>query len=390
MRLIGVGRADRGPIADWWWTVDRWTLAAVFALILIGALLSLAASPAVAMRENFAQFHFVIRQMIFIGPALIVLIGVSVLNVVQARRLALLLLIGAIAMMVLTLVIGPEKNGAHRWLDFGYFSLQPSEFSKPAFVVVAAWLLTADREQWRTGFIAPGTLAAIGIFTVLISILALQPDFGQAMLLACVFGLLMFVNGLSWGWIGLFGLAGIGGAVGAYNVMPHVASRVDRFLDPSSGDTYQIDRALDAFAAGGLFGRGPGEGEVKSILPDAHTDFIFAVAAEEYGVIAGLIIISLFGFVAIRSLLRVSETNDPFVQLAASGLAGLFAVQAFINMAVNVNLLPAKGMTLPFISYGGSSLLALSFTMGFLLAFTRWRAGRTPSTAVPASREAWA
>ena len=271
--------------------------------------------------------------------------------------------------MVLTLFFGPEVKGAHRWLQIGPLAIQPSEFVKPSFIVLAAWMFA---EAQRTpGF--PGTAIALSLYAMVVGVLAMQPDFGQLMLVTMVFGAIFFMAGLSWRWIGSLAAVALVGAVVAYTLMPHVTSRVDRFVNPESGDTYQIDRALDAFHTGGFFGRGPGEGEVKRILPDAHTDFIFAVAAEEYGVIAGLLIIGVFSFVVLRTLRRSMEEQDLFVQFASCGLIALFGLQALINMAVNVNLIPAKGMTLPFISYGGSSMIALALTMGMLAPAARTR-----------------
>ncbi|MBX3447854.1 MAG: putative lipid II flippase FtsW [Parvibaculaceae bacterium] len=375
--MIRLARTNRSAIAEWWWTVDKWTLLGLFSLMMLGAVLALAASPAVAMRINLQPFHFVYRQLVFFVPAIAIMIGVSLLNLRMVRRVAAIVFAVSFVLMGLTLVIGPEINGAHRWLHIGPLGLQPSEFVKPSFVVLVAWFFA---EAQRTPEV-PGTAFALVLYAMVVGVLALQPDFGQLMLVTLVFGAMFFMAGLSWAWIG--GLAGAAtlGAFGAYSTMPHVASRVDRFLNPESGDTYQIDRALDAVNAGGLFGRGPGEGVVKRILPDAHTDFIFAVAAEEYGVIVGLIIIGLFAFIVIRALRQAMEEQDLFVQFATCGLVAQFGLQALINMAVNVNLMPAKGMTLPFISYGGSSLLALAFSMGMLLALTRRRVGAHASTA---------
>jgi cell division protein FtsW len=370
--MIRLSRTNRSQIAEWWWTVDKWTLFGLLSLMLLGGVLALAASPAVAMRINLPPFHFVYRQIIFFVPALAIIVWVSLLNVRQIRRAAAVVFFASLALMLLALLIGPEIKGAHRWLQIGPIAIQPSEFVKPSFIVLAAWMFA---ERVRTpGF--PGTLVALVFYCAVASVLALQPDFGQLMLLTIVFGAIFFMAGLSWIWISSLATLSLVGVLAAYTLMPHVTSRIDRFLNPESGDTYQIDRALDAFHTGGFFGRGPGEGEVKRILPDAHTDFIFAVAAEEYGIIAGLIIIGLFSFIVLRTLSRAMEEQDLFIQLASSGLIALFGLQAIINMMVNVNLMPAKGMTLPFISYGGSSLLALAFTMGMLLALTRRGANR--------------
>ncbi|MEQ9153236.1 MAG: putative lipid II flippase FtsW [Parvibaculum sp.] len=375
--MIRLARTNRSLIAEWWWTVDKWTLLMLVCLMIVGGVLALAASPAVAMRIHLPPFYFVYKQLAFFVPAIVVLIGVSLLNVRQVRRAAALVFAVAFVLMALTPVLGQEVKGAHRWLQLGPVGIQPSEFVKPAFIVLVAWLFA---EAQRTPGI-PGTALAVALYGMVVAVLAVQPDFGQLMLVTLVFGAMFFMAGLSWGWIGSLAAIAVAGAITAYSMMPHVASRVDRFLDPESGDTYQIDRALDAVNAGGLFGRGPGEGVVKRILPDAHTDFIFAVAAEEYGVIAGLIIIGLFATIVMRTLRQAMEEQDLFVQFAACGLVALFGLQALINMSVNVNLMPAKGMTLPFISYGGSSLLALAFAMGMLLALTRRRAGSSVSAA---------
>ncbi len=374
MSLFGkfrLGRTNQSVLGAWWWTVDRWTLAAVLFLSMLGLVLSLAASPAVASKIGLPSFHFVYRQAIFLVPALFVLLGVSMLSVRQVRRLAILGFAGVYVLMLATLAVGPEIKGATRWLSMAGFSLQPSEFIKPLLVILLAWMFSEAAK--KTG--VPGRSIALGLYAMVAVVLVQQPDFGQLTLITIVFAAIFFLAGLSWFWIaGMAGLA-IAGGYSAYRMVPHVTSRVDRFLDPASGDTYQIERALEAFRAGGLFGRGPGEGVVKRVLPDAHTDFIFAVAAEEYGVIVGLLILGLFGFIVIRTLLRVQEEHDLFVQLAASGLIVLIGIQALINIAVNVNLLPAKGMTLPFISYGGSSLIAVALALGMLLALTRRRAG---------------
>ncbi len=369
--MIRLARTNRSHIAQWWWTVDKWTLFSLFSLMAIGGVLALAASPAVATRIHLPPFHFVYRQMFFFLPAIGTIVGVSLLNVRQVRRLAAVIFLVSFSLMILTLLIGPEVKGAHRWLQFGSISLQPSEFVKPSFIVLVAWMFA--EAQRVPGF--PGTIVALTLYGMVVSVLAMQPDFGQLMLVTMVFGAIFFMTGLSWRWIGSLAMVAIVGALAAYTLSPHVTSRVDRFLNPDSGDTYQIDRALDAFHTGGLFGRGPGEGEVKRILPDAHTDFIFAVAAEEYGVLSGLIIIGVFSFIVLRTLRQAMNEQDMFIQFASCGLVALFGLQALINMAVNVNLIPSKGMTLPFISYGGSSLIALGLTMGMLLALTRRRAG---------------
>ncbi|MFG1420660.1 putative lipid II flippase FtsW [Roseixanthobacter liquoris] len=367
-----MSRADRTVLSEWWWTVDRLLLGTLFTLIIIGIVLCLAASPPVAARLGMPDpFHFVNRQVLFLIPAIAVMLFTSFLSPRAIRRVCMGLFLICLVLLFATLVIGPEVKGARRWLNIGPITVQPSEFLKPAFVVLAAWLFSESSKRPEM----PAQLLAIALLGSVILPLVLQPDFGQTMLVVLVWGALFFLAGLRWIWmVGLIGF-GVGGAVLAYNVVPHVKKRIDRFLDPASGDTYQIDTALESFRHGGWFGQGPGEGTVKRILPDGHTDFVFAVAAEEFGIILCLILLSLFAFVILRSLTRALDEQDPFARFAATGLALLFGLQASINMAVNVHLMPAKGMTLPFISYGGSSLISLAFGMGMLLALSRRRPG---------------
>ena len=366
-----ISRNDRSLIGQWWWTVDRWILGAIGLLMVGGSLLSLAASPAVAERINADSYFFVKKHLLMLPLAIAIMLAVSMVSIKTIRRIAVVILLFAIIGMVLTLLLGVDRNGAHRWLSLGGLSIQPSEFLKPALIVVASWMFA---EQNRSPGV-PGNIIAISLWAISIGILVLQPDYGQAALLTVAVGAVFFIAGMPWLLVGgLAGISAVGGMI-AYVVSPHVTSRIDRFLDPSSGDTFQIDTAINAFIHGGLFGRGPGEGVVKRILPDAHTDYIFAVVGEEFGLIACLLLVALFGFIVLRGLARAFTAEDHFVQLASAGLLFLFGLQAVINMGVNLNLLPSKGMTLPFISYGGSSLLALGLTMGMLLALLRRQAG---------------
>ena len=364
-----VSRADRSAFAEWWWTVDRYLLVALIALMFGGIVLSLAGSPPVAERLGYDSFHFVKRHVIFFVPAVLVLIGTSFLTPKQARRVALVVLAISIVLMLATLFIGVEVKGARRWVNFGPLSIQPSEFMKPAFIVIAAWLFAENSK--RTDI--PGNLFALILLAIVAALLIAEPDFGQTMLVTIAWSALFFMAGLSWVWIVLLGAIALGGAFAAYTVLPHVASRVDKFLSPQSGDTFQIDRAIDSIMSGGWLGQGPGEGTVKRILPDAHTDFIFAVAAEEFGIIVCIGMVIIFAWVVFRGFVSSLKSDDAFIRLASAGLIVVFGVQSVINMAVNLNLMPAKGMTLPFISYGGSSMLAVAFEMGLLLAFTRRR-----------------
>ena len=364
-----MSRAKRTPFGDWWFTVDRLLLAALFALMLGGIILCLAASPPVATRLGLDAFHFVNRQVLFLIPAFVVLIGTSLLPPRQIRRLALAVFVVSLVLIAATLVYGAEIKGARRWIVLFGVNIQPSEFIKPAFVVLIAWLFAESARRPEM----PANTLAIAMLGLVVTLLVLQPDFGQTMLISIVWGSLFFMAGMRWIWVaGLGAFAGIG-LLGAYFTVPHVAKRIKRFIDPASGDTFNIDVALESFARGGWLGRGPGEGTVKRILPESHTDFVFAVAAEEFGIILCLALLSLFAFIVIRALMRSMQEEDPFCRFATAGLAILFGLQSAINMAVNVHLIPAKGMTLPFISYGGSSLISLAFGMGMLVAITRER-----------------
>lgn len=361
--MIFVPRTDRTLVGNWWWTIDRTMLAGVAFLALVGLVLIFAASPAVGERVYGAEMHFVIKHLFFLLPASALLLGVSLLAPLGVLRLSVGMLGLFGFLLVLTLFFAPEVKGAYRWLPLFGFPLQPSEFVKPAVVVVVAHLLAR-----RPGIGAmPVTL---GVVLPVLAVLVMQPDIGMTAVVAAVYGVQLFVAGLNWFWVVLFLGAGMMGAWQAYLWLPHFTDRVNEFLDPSSLG-YQIERALRAVASGGLFGRGPGEGEQKWHLPDAHADFIFAATAEEFGIVACLALVALFSFLILRGLWRINESSDRFVQLAASGLVAEFGLQALINMAVNLNLIPTKGMTLPFISYGGSSLLALAIAMGMLLALTR-------------------
>lgn len=362
-------RTDGRTVAEWWWTVDRLMLAGVLVLAFAGLLLTLAASPLVAVRIGQPEYHFVVRQLLFLGPAMVLMLAISLLGVRQVRRLSLLIFVGSVALMVIAILFGTPIKGAARWIAIGPLSIQPSEFAKPAFVVLSAWFFVAGSKRPDQ----PGHLIAILLFVVFATLLVLQPDFGQTMLVTLVWGALFFMAGMAWLWSFGIGLMSLGGLAAAYVMVPHVTARVDSFLDPSSGDTFQVDTAREAILNGGWFGQGPGEGTIKRILPDAHTDFIFAVAAEEFGIVACLFLVALFAFVVLRGISRAVSESDPFVRLATAGLSVLVGVQAGINMAVNLGLAPAKGMTLPFVSYGGSSLISVAISVGMILALTRRR-----------------
>ena len=368
-----LSRADASVLGRWWWTVDRWTLAALLALVGIGYVMMLAAPGAVASRIGASSRDiFFFKQVVFLLLAVAIMVGISLATPRQIRLLALVGFAGALLLTAATLVVGTEIKGARRWLPIPGLSLQPSEFLKPCFAVTAAWLMSRPGAGRLLG-----KAAAVALFVAVAGLLKLQPDIGMLLVITSVFFAQFFVAGLNMVFVAILGGMGVVGAIGAYSFFPHVRSRVERFMDPSSGDTYQIDRALEAFGNGGLMGVGPGEGRVKNALPDAHADFVFAVVGEEFGLIVCMLIITLFLFVVARGLLRLLAESDMFVILAAAGLLTQFGLQAFVNMASTLHLIPTKGMTLPFVSYGGSSAIAIAIGMGMLLALTRKRPTRT-------------
>ncbi|MFM9938603.1 MAG: putative lipid II flippase FtsW [Hyphomicrobiaceae bacterium] len=370
---MSFSRTDTSRAAEWWFTIDRTLVGVILVLMAVGIVISLAASPAVALRKGLPTFHFAERHVLFAIVGSVLMLAVSMLSPGEVRRLALGLLLASLALMIWVALTGLEVNGAKRWVRLGGHSFQPSEMAKPAFVVMTAWLLAKARRENEQPPLAPPLVVALALFAALVGLLVIQPDIGQTLLVSLVWGAMFVLSGQPLKWAAGLGLVGVAGFAAACAAFDHVRSRVKRFIDPSSGDTFQTDRAIQSFTEGGFLGRGPGEGTIKSVLPDAHTDFIFAVIGEEYGVLACLALLGLFAVVAGRALLFAASEPDPFLRLAVTGLALLFALQAAINMGVNVGLLPAKGMTLPFISAGGSSNLAISLTMGMLLALMRRR-----------------
>jgi cell division protein FtsW len=378
-----VSRAERTPFAAWWWTIDRLMLAALGAIMLGGIILSLAASPPVAARIGLDPFYFVDRHIMYLVPAIAVMLATSFLPPRQIRRIALVVFIVSFAFVVATLFFGAEVKGARRWIVLLGINIQPSEFLKPAFVILISWLFAESSSKSDV----PATTLSLVLLLAVVGVLVLQPDFGQTMLISLVWGSLFFMAGMRMIWVVGLGSTALVGLAGAYATIPHVARRIKRFLDPASGDTFQVDTAVESFYRGGWFGQGPGEGTVKRILPDSHADFVFAVAAEEFGIVLCLVLVSLFAFVVLRALSKARRNDDPFARFATAGLAILFGAQSAINMAVNLALIPAKGMTLPFISYGGSSMISLAYGMGMLLALTRERprAGLLPLLPAPSA-----
>lgn len=371
MNTTALARTDTSIVGRWWWTVDKMTLGVLLLLIVSGAVLTLAAGRPAAARIQLDSLYFVKQQMAIIVVGLGVLIGTSLLSPRWVKRVGVLgLFLVWLPLTALATFYGPEIKGAHRWLHVG-FSLQPSEFLKPCFAIFAAWMFSLGKEE--KGF--PGWIIASAVCAVIVVLLARQPDVGMAAVIFAIWFSQIFLAGLAYVWVAVAVGAAAAVGVAAYFTVPHVAHRIKLFLDPASGDNYQVDRSLGAFMNGGLFGKGPGEGTVKAQLPDAHSDFIFAVAGEEFGLIACLIIVAAYGAIVMRGLARVFEEGNLFVIYAATALLTGFGLQAFINMASALQLMPTKGMTLPFISYGGSSFVALAFGMGMVLALTRRRSG---------------
>jgi cell division protein FtsW len=361
-------RNDTSLLARWWWTIDRWSLTSLGLLTLMGAILLIAASPAVAERIGLPSYHFVFRQFFYLIPSIFILITISLMSPTQIKQLALLIFSFAIIGLILTPIMGSEIKGAKRWIGFFGFTFQPSEFAKPAFAVLSAWLINKQLE----GQPFAGKLFSFLLYLLIIGLLLLQPDIGMAVVISGIWVSQFFIAGLAYQWIALLGCMGIVAILLAYNFFPHATQRIDQFLD-SQNLSYQVEKSLEAFTRGGVFGRGPGEGRVKELLPDAHADFIYAVAGEEFGLLPCLFIIVLFAIILIRSTYRLFKQNNSFIILAAAGLLMQFVLQALINMGSTLHLIPTKGMTLPFISYGGSSLIALAINLGMMLALTRYR-----------------
>ena len=364
------GRVSEPVLPRWWRTIDKWSLTAILILFAIGLLLGLAASVPLAERNGLNPFHYVQRQAFFGGLAMTVMVAVSMMSPDMVRRLGVLGFGLSFIALILLPIFGTDfGKGAVRWFSLGFASVQPSEFLKPGFIVVSAWLMAAAQDLNGP----PGKIMSFGIVLTVVGFLAMQPDFGQAMLVLFGWGVVYFVAGAPMLLLGgILGLVGVGGFA-AYNMSEHFARRINGFLASDVDPRSQIGYATNAIQEGGFFGVGVGEGQVKWTLPDAHTDFIIAVAAEEYGLVLVLVIIALYATIVVRSLYRLTRERDPFTRLAGTGLACIFGVQAMINMGVAVRLLPAKGMTLPFVSYGGSSVIAAGITVGMLLALTRAR-----------------
>jgi cell division protein FtsW len=376
-------RDRKTPLAEWWWTIDKQLLAALLLLMAVGMLLSFAASPPVAERLGLSPWHFIIRHAVFDLLAIPVLVGVSFLTHRQARLAALVVLTGSVVLLWLTLKLGVEVKGARRWISFAGNTVQPSEFVKPAFAVIGAWLFSEAMQGKGVFARSIGTL----LMLVIVAGLLLQPDIGQTALILSTWAALLFLSGISW--FVIFGLAGAGVGLlfGAYYAFPHFADRIDTFLNPEGGgNTYQIDKALNSLLEGGWFGRGPGESLAKKMIPDAHADYVFSAAAGEFGILFCLCIVALISFIVIRALSAAQQQQSLYARLAVATISIQFGLQCAINLAVNLNLIPPKGMTLPFVSYGGTSTIAIAFGMGLMLALTRTRPEERMATGLPAYR----
>ncbi|HEY2178738.1 MAG TPA: putative peptidoglycan glycosyltransferase FtsW [Caulobacteraceae bacterium] len=365
-------RADRSRFGLWWWTTDHILLGGTVALIVLGVLLQFGTSPAAAQRLGIAwPFHFAVRQCIFGAGGAAIVICASLLSPRGVRRAAFFIYLAAILAMCALPLLGHAAKGATRWVEISGFTLQPSEFMKPALVVLIAWMFA----EGQKGQGVPGVSIAFSLYAVAVVLLLLEPDIGQTVLITAAFGAAFWMAGVPMSWIMVMGSAAIVGLSSTYFLFQHVATRVDGFLGHDKTDTSQVHRAAEAIAAGKLFGRGPGEGIMKTHVPDMHTDFAYSAAAEEYGLWLSLVIVLLFAILVLRGLYKAMKLGDPFEQVASAALFVLVGMQAFINIAVNLALVPTKGMTLPFISYGGSSTLAMGLTLGFALALTRRRPG---------------
>ncbi|MEI8321006.1 MAG: putative peptidoglycan glycosyltransferase FtsW [Alphaproteobacteria bacterium] len=363
-----LSRTDRSLLGRWWWTIDRWTFLCIFTLFIVGIFLSFSASPSVAHTIHLPTFYFVQRHVIFTFLSLFLMVGVSLNNPNLIRLLCWLILGTCIVMLMLTPIIGMEIKGARRWINLFGFSLQASEFVKPTFAVATAWLLSKHIDGPLSG-----RMLSVLLYASILLLIIIQPDFGMAFVITGIWFFQFFLAGLPLMWVSVLSSVGLAGSIGAYFLFPHVASRVDRFLNPAAGDHFQIERSLQAFRNGGWFGRGPGEGLVKKNLPDAHADFVFSVAGEEFGLFACLFILGLFLFFILRGFYFAHKEHNSFLSLAISGLFFQIALQAIVNISSSLHLIPTKGMTLPFLSYGGSSLLSIGLSAGILLSFTKKR-----------------
>lgn len=377
-------RERKTPIAEWWWSIDKALLGALILLLLAGVLLSFAASPPVAERIGLNPWYFIVRQAFFASLAVPVMLATSLVTHRQARFIALAVLIVSVVLLWMTLKFGVEVKGGKRWMSIVGNTIQPSEFVKPAYAVIGAWLFSEAMQQKG---VHARTIATAVMVTIVAGLL-LQPDIGQTALVLATWGALLFLSGISWFVIGGLGIGGVGLLFGAYEVFPHFAKRIDSFLNPQEGGSYQVEKALNSLMEGGWFGRGPGESLAKKVIPDAHADYVFSAAAGEFGILFCILLVALIAFIVVRALIGAQQQQNLFARLAASVLAIQFGLQSAINLSVNLNLIPPKGMTLPFVSYGGTSMLAIAFQVGLMLALTRKKPEERLRTGLPAYRRA--
>ncbi|MBP7189759.1 MAG: putative lipid II flippase FtsW [Rickettsiaceae bacterium] len=352
----------------WWRAVDQQTIIALAILFGFSMMLVTTSGPAVASRIGLDESYFSVRQLFYLSGAAIIILSLSCLDKQLVSRLAIAGFVASFLLLVLVKFYGYEVKGARRWISIFGFSMQPSEFIKPFLAVVTAWILSLKKYSDFPGF----TISLI-LYLAVATVLIIQPDFGMFIMVSAVWVIQLFVSGMPIIWIGIAFISGLFGVTAAYILLPHVAQRINSFLDPASSENYQVTKSIMAFENGGLYGRGPGEGTVKQVLPDSHTDFIFAVAGEEFGAVVCLVIAAIFAFIVVRGIIRLLHEEDQYVILAVTGILSQFGLQSAINMGVTLNLLPTKGMTLPFISYGGSSTLAIAVAIGILLSFTKRR-----------------
>ena len=365
--MKNLNRLDNSILGQWYWSVDRSLIFGIILLAIIGLLTAFSSSTAVASTFGVADFDFAIKHMSYLLLAMFVLFVTSILSVRRLVMIALILALVALVMLFLVPYVGREVNGAKRWISLFGLSIQPSELFKPCFALLSAWFLAREKAFTQM----PGTLVVLLLYLVGIFFLVNQPDIGQSALLTSILFVQLVVAGISIYWIISFFVTCTGLGLFGYLNLPHVQARIDKFLFPQDNDNYQVLQSLRSFENGGLFGQGIGEGQIKSVLPDAHADFAFAVLGEEYGLILCFIVLLLIGFIVIRAIMAAIRSENLFVMLCVSGITAQFGTQAFINMASSVHLIPTKGMTLPFISYGGSSMLTLAFGLGIMLAVLR-------------------
>lgn len=371
--MVLFSRTDKSLLGRWWWSVDRPLLVCFLALMFFGVMLTMAGSPPVAERLGLDSFYFVKRHVVMLIPTIALMIFFSFLNLKNMRLISVVIFILVILLLIITPFIGTEIKGARRWLNIGGFSLQASEFLKPVFCMINAWIFSHLAKRFS---IEKPWLLSLGLFGGCVVLLLLQPDLGMTVVITSIWAVQFFMTGLSIFVIAIIAISGIFGLIFAYFLFPHVADRINKFLfvtDDKFGASYQIEKSLNAFRNGGLWGQGPGEGVYKKHLPDAHADFIFSVAGEEFGFIVCAILVGIFGIVFFRALMQLNRERNFFAIISGVGLVIAFTFQSVINMASALSLIPTKGMTLPFVSYGGSSLLALGIHTGLILGLTRRR-----------------